>query len=49
MLLDILIILAIIALAMILGLTVHPLFWVILVAVVIWIAVRHGSRRGSVA
>lgn len=48
MLFDILIALLITAVAVILGITVHPLLFLIIVLAVIWLFTRHaGSRRGA--
>ena len=44
MLLDILIALIIVAVAVALGLTVHPLFWLIVILAIAWIGGRRGYR-----
>jgi hypothetical protein len=46
---DILVALLITALAVILGITVHPILFLILVLAVIWIVGRHwGGRRSTI-
>ena len=42
MLIDILIAIVIVAIAAILGLVVHPILWVIVIAAVLWLFVRRG-------
>jgi hypothetical protein len=43
MLLDIVIAIVIVALAAILGLVVHPILWVIVIAALLWLFTRRGS------
>jgi hypothetical protein len=45
MLFDILIALLITAVAIVLGITVHPLLFLIVVLAVVWLFTRHSSRR----
>jgi hypothetical protein len=47
MLMDILIALAITVVAIVLGITVHPLLFFILVLAVVWLFARHGTHRGA--
>lgn len=44
MLTDILIALAIVVVAAVLGLVVHPLLWFIVVLAAVWLFTRRGSR-----
>jgi hypothetical protein len=44
MLLDILIAIAIVLIAMILGLVVHPILWIIIIAAALWLFARRGPR-----
>lgn len=46
MLLDILVALAIVVIAVWLGLTVHPLFWFIIILAAIWLFTRHRAGGG---
>lgn len=46
MLVDVLIALVIVAIAAALGLTVHPVLWVIVIVAVLWLVGRRG-RTGS--
>ena len=43
MLLDILVAIIIVAIAAILGLVVHPILWIIVIAALLWIFTRRGS------
>lgn len=45
MLLDVLIALIIVVVAVALGLTVHPLFWLIVILAALWMFGRRGTRR----
>lgn len=45
MLFDLLIVFLIIVIAMVLGLTVHPLFWLILLIAAVFFFARGGSRH----
>ena len=45
MLLDVLIALIIVVVAVALGLTVHPLFWLIVILAAFWMFGRRGTRR----
>ena len=45
MLMDILIAIVIVAIAAFLGLVVHPLLWVIVIAAALWLFARRGPRR----
>jgi hypothetical protein len=45
MLLDVLIALIIVVVAVALGLTVHPLFWLIVIFAALWMYGRRGTRR----
>jgi hypothetical protein len=47
MLLDLLIALAIVVIAVALGLTVHPLFWLIVILAAFWMFGRRGTHRGA--
>lgn len=47
MLLDILVAIVIVAVAAVLGLVVHPVLWVIVIAAALWLFARRGSRRSS--
>jgi hypothetical protein len=47
MLLDILIAVIIVAIAAILGLVVHPILWIIVIAALLWIFTRRGSWGGA--
>ena len=47
MLIDIVVAIVIVAIAAVLGIVVHPLLWVIVIAAVLWLFFRHGSRRHS--
>jgi hypothetical protein len=44
MLLDILIAVVIVVIAMILGLVVHPILWIIIIAAALWLFARRGPR-----
>ncbi len=44
MLVDILVAIVIVAIAAILGIIVHPVLWVIIIAAVLWLFGRHRSR-----
>jgi hypothetical protein len=46
-LIDIIVALLITAAAIVLGLTVHPLLFFIIVLAVVYLFARHGSRRGA--
>jgi hypothetical protein len=48
MLFDILIAVLIVAVAAILGIVVHPVLWVIVIAAALWLFARRGRRRGVV-
>jgi hypothetical protein len=43
MLLDIVVAIIIVAIAAILGLVVHPILWIIVIAALLWIFTRRGS------
>jgi hypothetical protein len=45
MLLDVLIALIIVVVAVALGLTVHPLFWLVVILAAFWMFGRRGIRR----
>jgi hypothetical protein len=45
MLFDILIAVVIVAIAAVLGLVVHPILWVIIIAAALWLFVRRGPRH----
>lgn len=45
MLMDILIAIVIVVIAAALGLTVHPLFWLIIIVAVFWLVGRGRTRR----
>lgn len=45
MLLDVLIALIIVVVAVALGLTVHPLFWFLIILAALWVFSRRGTRR----
>jgi hypothetical protein len=47
MLLDILVAIIIVAIAAILGLVVHPILWIIVIAALLWIFTRRGSWGGA--
>ena len=47
MLLDVLIALIIVVVAVALGLTVHPLFWLVVILAAFWMFGRRGTRRGA--
>ncbi len=47
MLMDILIALVIVVVAAVLGLTVHPLLWFIVILAALWLFARRGSRSRS--
>lgn len=47
MLLDILVAIVIVAIAAVLGLVVHPLLWIIVIAAALWLFARRG--RGGYA
>ncbi|WP_007512851.1 MULTISPECIES: hypothetical protein [Pseudofrankia] len=47
MLIDILIAIVIVAIAAALGLTVHPVLWVIVIIAVLWLVGRRGIGRGG--
>lgn len=44
MLMDILIAIIIVAIAAVLGLVVHPILWVIVIAAALWLFARRGPR-----
>ncbi len=44
---DILVALLITIVAIVLGITVHPLLFFLLVLAVVWLFARHGTRRGA--
>jgi hypothetical protein len=44
MLFDILIAIIIVAIAAILGLVVHPILWIIVIAAALWLFTRRGTR-----
>ena len=44
MLTDILVAIVIVAIAAVLGIVVHPVLWVIVIAAVLWLFFRRGSR-----
>ena len=46
MLMDILIAIIIVAIAAVLGIVVHPVLWVIVIAAVIWLFARRGRHSG---
>jgi hypothetical protein len=48
MLIDILVAIVIVAIAAVLGIVVHPVLWVIIIAAVLWLFVRRGSHRSAV-
>ena len=45
MLFDILVAIVIVAIAAVLGVVVHPVLWVIVIAAVLWLVGRHHSHR----
>jgi hypothetical protein len=45
MLLDILVAVIIVAIAAVLGLVVHPVLWVIVIAAALWLFARRGTRH----
>ena len=45
MLLDILVAVIIVAIAAVLGIVVHPVLWVIIIAAALWLFARHGGAR----
>ena len=47
MLADILVALLITAIAIVLGIVVHPLLFFLLVLAVVWLFARHGTHRGA--
>jgi hypothetical protein len=47
MLTDILVAIVIVAIAAVLGIVVHPVLWVIVIAAVLWLFVRRGSHTHS--
>ena len=47
MLFDILIAIIIVAIAAVLGLVVHPILWVIVIAAALWLFARRGTRRST--
>jgi hypothetical protein len=47
MLTDILVAIIIVAIAAVLGIVVHPVLWVIVIAAVLWLFVRRGSHTHS--
>ena len=44
MLTDILVAIVIVAIAAVLGIVVHPVLWVIVIAAVLWLFFRRGTR-----
>jgi len=48
MLFDIVVAIVIVAIAAILGLVVHPVLWVIVIAAVLWLGGRHRAGRARV-
>lgn len=48
MLLDIVVAIVIVAIAAVLGLVVHPVLWVIVIAAVLWLVGRHRTGRARV-
>lgn len=48
MLFDIVVAVVIVAIAAILGLVVHPVLWVIVIAAVLWLVGRHRAGRARV-
>jgi hypothetical protein len=47
MLIDILVAIIIVAIAAFLGLVVHPILWIIVIAAALWLFARRGSHRGA--
>jgi hypothetical protein len=47
MLMDILIAVVIVVIAAVLGLIVHPILWILLIAAVLWLFTRRGSWSGT--
>lgn len=47
MLFDLLVAIIIVAIAAVLGLVVHPILWVIVIAAALWLFARRGSHRSS--
>jgi len=45
MIIDIVVAIIIVAIAAALGLTVHPLLWIIVIAAVLWLVGRRGLTR----
>lgn len=45
MLMDILVAVIIVAIAAVLGLVVHPVLWVIIIAAALWLFARRGPRH----
>lgn len=45
MIFDLLVALVIVAIAVLLGLTVHPLFWLVVIVAVLWLFGRRGMGR----
>jgi hypothetical protein len=45
MLMDILIAVVIVAIAAVLGIVVHPVLWIIVIAAVLWLFVRRGAHH----
>jgi hypothetical protein len=47
MLFDILVAVVIVAIAAVLGLVVHPILWIIIIAAALWLFARRGTRHGA--
>jgi hypothetical protein len=47
MLFDILIAILVVAIAAVLGLVVHPILWIIVIAAALWLFARRGTRRST--
>jgi hypothetical protein len=47
MLFDILVAIVIVAIAAVLGLVVHPILWIIVIAAALWLFARRGTHRRS--
>lgn len=45
MLMDVLVVLAIVVVAAVLGLIVHPLLWFVLILAIVWLISRHGRKH----
>jgi hypothetical protein len=44
MIIDLVIAIVIVAIAAVLGIVVHPILWVLVIAAVLWLFVRRGSH-----